>query len=67
MFMPENNARGAWAVAFVDDLVAQAGLLVLGFPVTTTTIRTIAASGGVISVAALQFVLRNISPMRSWR
>ena len=44
------------ALAVANDLLALVGLLVLGFPVTASTIRTTAGNWTLIAMATMQLV-----------
>jgi uncharacterized membrane protein HdeD (DUF308 family) len=48
--------------AFTNNLTALLGLLVLGFPVSPVTIRTMLAGWILVVVASLQFALRRVGP-----
>lgn len=48
--------------AFKNNLTALVSLVLLGFPVTPATIRTIVAGWAILAVASLQSVLRRIGP-----
>jgi uncharacterized membrane protein HdeD (DUF308 family) len=48
--------------AFTNNLTALLGLLVLGFPVSPATIRTMLAGWILVVVASLQLVLRRVGP-----
>jgi uncharacterized membrane protein HdeD (DUF308 family) len=43
-------------LTFANNLIALLGLLVLGFPVTSATIKTIVISWALLMVAAMQLV-----------
>lgn len=44
--------------SFTDNLTAFLGLLVLGFPLTSATIRTAVGSWALVTIASVQFVLQ---------
>ena len=48
--------------AFTNNLTALLGLLVLGFPISPATIRSMVAGWMLVVVASLQFVLRRVRP-----
>ena len=62
MFGAKNTAgeleRRRSLSAVTNNLAALLGLLVLGFPITPSTIRMTLAGWALVTVAALQFVLR---------
>ena len=64
MFKPIHIADKRKALAFANNLVALLGLLVLGFPVTLTTIKTTVISWALLTVATMQLVLRYLTLMR---
>ena len=45
-----------------NNLIALVGLLVLGFPVTSATIKTTVISWALLMVATMQLVLRCLTP-----
>jgi hypothetical protein len=45
-----------------NNLIALVGLLVLGFPVTSATIKTTVISWALLMVATMQLVLRYLTP-----
>jgi hypothetical protein len=49
-------------LTFANNLIALLGLLVLGFPVTSATIKTIVISWALLMVAAMQLFLRYLTP-----
>ena len=49
--------------AFMNNLAALLGLLVLGFPVSPATIRTTVAGWTLVVVASLQFILRRVEQL----
>ena len=57
-------AGDAKVVAFANNLIALVGLLVLGFPVTSATVKTTAVSWVLLMIATLQLVRRYLTPMR---
>lgn len=48
--------------AFTSNLTALLGLLILGFPVTSATIRTMVTAWVLIVVATLQLIVNRIRP-----
>jgi len=58
-------AGGTKVLTVGNNLIALAGLLVLGFPVTSATIKTTAVSWVPLMIATLQLVRRYLTaPMR---
>ena len=49
-------------LTFANNLIALVGLLVLGFPVTSATIKTTVISWALLMVATTQLVLRYLTP-----
>jgi hypothetical protein len=49
-------------LTFGNNLIALLGLLVLGFPVTSATIKTTVISWGLLMVATMQLVRRYLTP-----
>jgi hypothetical protein len=45
-------------LTLANNLIALAGLLVLGFPVTSATVKTTVVSWALLTIATLQLVLR---------
>ena len=49
-------------LTLANNLIALIGLLVLGFPVTSATVKTTVVSWVLLTIAALQIVLRYLAP-----
>jgi len=64
MFKPIHIADKRKALAFANNLVALLGLLVLGFPVTLTTIKTTVISWALLTAATMQVVVRYLTLMQ---
>jgi hypothetical protein len=47
---------------FANNLIALVGLLVLGFPVTSATVKTTVISWALLVIATMQLVLRYLAP-----
>ncbi len=50
------------ALTIANNLIALLGLLILGFPVTSATIKTTAVSWALLTIATMQLVLRYLTP-----
>jgi hypothetical membrane protein len=49
-------------LTIANNLIALVGLLVLGFPVTSATIKTTAVSWALLTIATMQLALRYLTP-----
>jgi uncharacterized membrane protein HdeD (DUF308 family) len=49
-------------LTFANDLIALAGLLVLGFPVTSATVKTTVVGWALLMIATMQLVRRYLTP-----
>jgi hypothetical protein len=49
-------------LTFANNLIALVGLLVLGFPVTSATVKTTVVSWVLLMIAAMQLVLSYLTP-----
>jgi hypothetical protein len=49
-------------LTFANNLIALVGLLVLGFPVTSATVKTTVISWALLVIATMQLVLRYLAP-----
>ena len=48
--------------SFANNLIALVGLMVLGFPVTSATVKTTVVSWVLLMVATMQLVLSYLTP-----
>ena len=48
-------------LTFANNLIALLGLLVLGFPVTSATVKTTVISWALLMIATMQLVLRYLT------
>jgi len=65
MSKPIQIAGETKVLTFANNLIALVGLLVLGFPVTSATVKTTAVSWVLLMIATLQLVRSCLtSPMR---
>ena len=69
MFVARNTVdeleRGRRLTAVTNNLAALVGLLVLGFPISPASIRTMVAGSVLAATATLEFLLRQIgTPLR---
>jgi len=55
-------ARETRALTLANNLIALLGVLVLGFPVTSATVKTTVVSWVLLMIATLQLVRRYLTP-----
>jgi uncharacterized membrane protein HdeD (DUF308 family) len=56
-------ARDKKGLTLANNLIALLGLLVLGFPVTSATIKTTVVGWALLTIATLQLVRRYLTPL----
>ena len=62
MSKPMHIADETKALAFTNNLIALLGMLVLGFPVTSATIKTTVVGWALLVIATMELVLRYLTP-----
>jgi len=67
MSRPIHIADETRVLTFANNVIALLGLLVLGFPVTSATIKTTVISWALLMVATMQLVFSYLTPQKRFQ